>query len=439
MEYIFNIFLVLFVVFLNGFFVAAEFAIVKVRLTQIEPLAAKGNRRAKIAREMITHLDLYLSATQVGITMTSLALGWIGEPLVADQLLPVFQGLGISNEPLMHGISIAIAFSIITSLHIVLGEQAPKWMAIQKASATTLWVSYPLSLFTTVFRPLIWLLNVAANGILRLIGLRVSGSSELTHSEEELRLILAREQGGSTATKNIVLNAMDFRLKQARHCMIPRTEMVTLPLSASPQDNLRTMRMNKFSRYPVYRDTIDNIVGVIYTKDIFRLDRDHSPMFTTESVLRDACFLPETASLEKTLEIMLQRKTHMVILADEYGGTAGLITLELVLEELVGPIQDEYDREAPEITKLNDDEYVLDASVTTNEVERLLNQELSPKDILSIGAFVLEQLGHIPVAEERVQVNGLEFIVEQVTDRVIDRIRIKRVPPPASDSTFNER
>jgi CBS domain containing-hemolysin-like protein len=439
LEYLLNIFLVLFVVFLNGFFVAAEFAIVKVRLTQIEPLAAKGNKRARIARDVITHLDLYLSATQVGITMTSLALGWIGEPLVAEHLLPVFRGFGILNEQLLHGVAFALAFSIITFLHIVLGEQAPKWMAIQKASATTLWISYPLSLFTAVFRPVIWLLNASANGILRLVGLRVSGSSELAHSEEELRLILAREQGGSTAVKNIVLNAMDFRLKQARHCMVPRTEMVTVSISASPQDDLRTMRTNKFSRYPVYRDTIDNIVGLVYTKDIFKMDRDHSPMFTIESVLRDACFLPETASLEKVLETMLQRKTHMVILADEYGGTAGLITLELVLEELVGPIQDEYDREAPEITKLNDDEYILDASVTTNEVERLLNQELSPKDILSIGAFVLEQLGHIPVAGEHLQVDGLEFIVEQVTDRVIDRIRIKRLPPRASDSAAEEQ
>jgi CBS domain containing-hemolysin-like protein len=438
MGYFFDILLVLFFVFLNGFFVAAEFAIVKVRLTQIDPLAAKGNKRAKIAREVITHLDLYLSATQVGITMTSLALGWIGEPLVAQNLLPLFGYLGIVNEQLVHGIAFAIAFSIITFLHIVLGEQAPKWMAIQKASSTTLWISYPLSLFTAVFRPVIWLLNVSANGILRLVGLRVSGSSDLVHSEEELRLILAREQSGSATGKSIVLNAMDFRLKQARHCMVPRTEMVTMSISTSPEDNLRLMRTNKFSRYPVYRDSIDNIVGLVYTKDIFRLDRDHSPMFTIESVLRDATFLPETASLEKTLETMLQRKTHMIILADEYGGTAGLITLELVLEELVGPIQDEYDRETPEITKLSEDEYVLDASVTTNEVERLLNQELSTKDILSIGGFVLEQLGHIPVASERLEVNGIEFIVEQVTDRVIDRIRIRRVSLPQQEDEVEE-
>ena len=433
LEYLLNIFFVLFLVFLNGFFVATEFAIVKVRLTQIEPLVARGNRRARVTRDVITHLDSYLSATQLGITMSSLALGWVGEPLVADQLLPLFQFFGMVNEHLIQWVSFAVAFSIITFLHIILGELGPKWLAIQKTSATALWVSYPLSLFFAVFKPIIWLLNVSANGILRLVGLRASGSAELSHSEEELRLILAREQRGSKATKDMVLNAMDFRLKQARHCMVPRTEMVTLSMSASAQDNLKVMRTNKFSRYPVYRETIDNIVGIVYTKDIFKADRDHDPLFTLESVLREATFLPETVSLEKTLETMLQRKTHMVILADEYGGTAGLITLELVLEELVGPIQDEFDREAPEMIKLSEDEYLLDASVTTNEVERLFNQELSPKDIFSIGAFVLEQLGHIPVTGERLQVKGIEILVEQVTDRVIDRVRIKRLPLPESD------
>jgi putative hemolysin len=198
------------------------------------------------------------------------------------------------------------------------------------------------------------------------------------------------------------------------------------------QENLQIIRTNKFSRYPVYKDSIDNIVGIVNTKDIFKQDRDHHPNFTIESVLRDALFLPETLSLEKILETMLQKKMHMIILADEYGGTAGLITLENVLEELVGPIQDEFDRERPEVTKLSDDEYVLDASLTTNDVERLLNQELSPKDILSIGAFVLEQLGHIPEKGERVQIYGTEFIVEEVQDRVIERIRVKKLPPPQS-------
>jgi CBS domain containing-hemolysin-like protein len=205
--------------------------------------------------------------------------------------------------------------------------------------------------------------------------------------------------------------------------------MTTLCLTDPVAENISIMRSNKFSRFPVYKDTVDNIIGLVYTKDIFKQDRDHNPSFTLEGVLRDATFLPETASLEKVLETMLSRKTHMVILADEYGGTAGLITLENVLEELVGPIQDEFDREAPEVIKLNETEYLMDASMTTNEVEQLFNQELSPLDIRSIGSFVLEQLGHIPESGERVTVSGIEFTVEQVTDRVIDRIRVKRLPP----------
>lgn len=428
LEFVLDTIVILTIVFLNAFFVAAEFAIVKVRMTQIEPLATKGQRRARVARDVVTHLDLYLSATQVGITMTSLALGWLGEPLVASRLIPLFQSIGIGNEDVVHGISFGIAFSIITFLHIVLGELAPKSLAIQKSKATTLWVAYPLTIFYVVFRPVIWLLNTLANWVLRMVGLSPSSSTELAHSEEELRLLLFHDQTGSPASKSIALNALDFRRKQARHCMVPRTEMTALALRDSVQENISVMRSNKFSRYPVFRDSVDNIIGLVYTKDIFKQDRDHSPSFTLEAVLRDATFLPETASLEKVLETMLQRKTHMVILADEYGGTAGLITLENVLEELVGPIQDEFDREAPEVIKFGETEYLMDASVTTNEVEQLFSQELSPADIRSIGAFVLEQLGHIPEKGERVAVNGVEFTVEQVTDRMIDRIRVKRLP-----------
>jgi CBS domain containing-hemolysin-like protein len=436
MQIVLDALLIFSIVFLNAFFVAAEFAIVKVRMTQIEPLAVKGNLRARVAREVITHLDLYLSASQVGITMTSLALGWVGEPLVAEQLLPLFRSVGIANEQLVHGISFAVGFAIITFIHIILGEQAPKWMAIQKPTATTLWIAYPLSVFFTIFKPVIWLLNLCANGVLKLMGLKGSGAAEMMHSEEELRLILSREQTGSATGKIIVLNALDFRRKQARHCMVPRTEMTTLSLADTVQENLGVMRSNKFSRYPVFKDSIDNILGLIYTKDVFKQDRDHSASFSLEGIMRDATFLPETASLEKVLETMLSRKTHMVILADEYGGTAGLITLENVLEELVGPIQDEFDREAPELIKFSESEYLMDASMTTNEVEQLFSQELSPRDIRSIGAFVLEQLGHIPESGERVSVSGIEFTVEQVTDRVIDRVRVKRLPqetPPSED------
>jgi len=428
--YLFNILVVFLVVLLNAFFVAAEFAIVKVRNTQIEPLVEKGNKRATIAKDIIAHMDAYLSATQLGVTMASLALGWIGEPLVSGMLRPLCAVLGLQNEKIIEAIAVAVGFSIITFLHITLGEQAPKWLAIQKAQGTALFVSYPLKLFFTVFKPIIIALNGFANGILKLAGLGEISGAELTHSQEELRLLLSQDKQVSAASKNIVLNAMDFRRKQARHVMVSRKEIVALSLSAPVKDNVEIMRTNKFSRYPVYKDTIDNIIGVIHTKDVFRAERHLKPDFKLEVVLREVVVMPETATLERVLETMLQKKTHLIPLADEFGGTAGMITMENVLEELVGNIQDEFDKEAPEITALSDTEYLVNANITTTDVERLLNQELSPKDILSIGGFAIEHLGHIPKKGEKFRVGNTEFIIESTRDRVIDSIRIRRIPPP---------
>ncbi len=429
-DYLFNIAVVLFVVLLNGFFVAAEFAIVKVRNTQIEPLAEKGNFRAGIAREILTHLDAYLSATQLGITMASLALGWIGEPLVSAMIAPLCSAFGLVNEKVIEAISVAVGFSIITFLHISVGEQAPKWLAIQKAQGTALFVSYPLKLFFVVFKPIIIAINGFANGILRLLGFGAVSGAELVHSQEELRLLLLQDKRVSATSKNLVLNAMDFRRKQARHVMVARKEIVAVSIAAPVRESLEVIRTHKYSRYPVYKDTVDNIIGVIHTKDIFRSDRHLKPDFKLESVMREIIVLPETAPLEKVLETMIQKKVHMISLADEFGGTAGIITMENVLEELVGNIQDEFDREAPEVTKTGENEYVVDAAMTTSDVERLLNQELSPRDILSLGAFAIEHLGHIPRKGERFRLNGVEFTVEAVRDHVVDSIRVRKLPPP---------
>ncbi len=427
-EYLLNILIVFFVVLLNAFFVAAEFAIVKVRNTQIEPLVEKGNKRAAVAKEIVMHMDAYLSATQLGITMASLALGWIGEPLVAGMLRPVCAVFGLQNEKIIEAVAVAVGFSIITFLHITLGEQAPKWLAIQKAQETALFVSFPLKLFFSIFRPIIVALNGFANGILRLLGLGAVSEAELTHSQEELRLLLSQDKRVSATSKDIVLNAMDFRRKQARHVMVSRKEIVALSLTAPIRENVEIMRTNKFSRYPVYKETIDNIIGVVHTKDIFRVERHLKPDFSLETVMREAVVLPETATLERVLETMLQKRIHLIPLADEFGGTAGIITMENVLEELVGNIQDEFDREAPEIIKVSDTEFLVNANITTTDVERLLNQELSPKDILSIGAFAIEHLGHIPKKGEKFRVDSTEFIVESIRDRVIDSMRIRRVP-----------
>jgi len=427
-QYIIDVLIILLFVLLNGFFVAAEFAIVKVRLTQIEPLAIKGNWHAKIAREMLLHSTAYLSATQLGITMTSLVLGWIGQPLAAKMLLPTFQWIGITQPNIIHGISFAAAFAFITAIHIIMGEQAPKVLAIQKSRETILLVSSPMRIFFFLFKPLIALLNASSNGLLRLIGIKASTDSELANTEEELRLILAHDTHVSATTRNIALNAMDFHQKQARHSMIPRREIIALSAQAPVNETISIMRTNKFSRFPVFKDTIDNIIGIVYTKDIFKQDKHLQPDFTLSSVLRDATFLPETASLERVLTTSLQKKTHMIILADEYGGTAGIITLENVLEELVGNIQDEFDKEIPDIVKIAENEFIVAGYITTSDVERLFSIELSPLDIRSIGGFMIEQLGHIPAVDEHLQLNGIEFTIEKVVDNAVESIRIKKLP-----------
>jgi len=330
-------------------------------------------------------------------------------------------------------VSFGIAFSIITFLHIVLGELAPKSLAILDAKKTALLVAYPLNVFFIIFKPLIWLLNSMANMILRFFGFQTITESELAHSEEELRLILANDTHVSTTTRSIALNAMDFHQKQARHAMVPRKEIIALSIQAPVQENIAVMRDNKFSRFPVFKDTIDNIIGIVYTKDIFKHDRHLQADFTLNSVLRDASFLPETVTLEKALTTILQKKTHMIILADEYGGTAGLVTLENVLEELVGSIQDEFDRETPDVVKVSENEYIVDGSLTTNDVERLIAVDLSPMDIRSISGFVIEQLGHIPKLSEQIITNGVEFTTGKVVDNVIESIRIKKIAVPGDN------
>jgi CBS domain containing-hemolysin-like protein len=427
-QYFIDIVIILIFIFLNGFFVAAEFAIVKVRLTQIEPLAARGNWHARIARDILLHSTTYLSATQLGITMTSLVLGWIGEPLAAKMLLPAFQLIGMTQPDIIHGISFAVAFAFITAIHIVVGEQAPKVLAIQKSQETMLLVSSPMRLFFFIFKPIITLLNTSSNGLLRLIGFTGSMDSELAHTEEELRLILAHDTHVSATTKNIALNAMDFHKKQARHSMVPRREIVALSIQLPVKETIAVMRTNKFSRFPVFKDTIDNIIGLVHTKDIFKHDKHLQADFTLNSVLRDATFLPETATLERVLTTSLQKRTHMIILADEYGGTAGIITLENVLEELVGNIQDEYDKETPDIVRISEHEFVVAGYITTSDVEKLFSTELSPLDIRSIGGFVIEQLGHIPVVGEQLNINGVEFTTEKVVDNAIGSVRIKKIP-----------
>jgi CBS domain containing-hemolysin-like protein len=269
-EIMLKLFSVAALVLANGFFVAAEFAIVKVRSTQIEPLARRGNRRARLAQHMIAHLDAYLSATQLGITFTSLGLGWVGEPFVAQWIEPLLRRGNIGSDVVLHSVSFALAFGLITFLHIVFGELAPKSLAIQKAKATTLWVAAPLNLFYVVFKPAIWLLNSAANLVLKMIGLHAATESDRAHSEEELRLLLAgsQEKEVSPLARRLALRAFDLRKSIVRQIMAPRRQIHYLDLKRPMEDNLRLARQSKHTRFPLCDGGLDNVVGLVHIKDL---------------------------------------------------------------------------------------------------------------------------------------------------------------------------
>jgi CBS domain containing-hemolysin-like protein len=346
-----KVFAVLVLVLLNGFFVAAEFSLVKIRETQLHPLIKKGNRRAKVAQHVITNLDASLSACQLGITLASLGLGWIGEPIFTVLLEPVFSWLHVGSHEIKHTVAFAVGFSVITFLHITAGEQAPKWLAIQKPLPTSLWVVIPLRIFYRVSYPFIWLLNTASLWLLSRVGIEPVSEAEMQHSEEELRLLFTASQKGSANTplgRDIVLNALDLHHRIARDVMRHRQEIVGLDTQATISQCMEIAEKTRYSRFPLCEGgNLDKMLGVVHFKDLFAMRLRARRGAELASVARKLIYVPETARLEKLLQLFLERKLHFAIVVDEYGGTVGMVTLENILEELVGQIQDEFDQEKP--------------------------------------------------------------------------------------------
>jgi len=426
---LFEIIVVILLVFANAFFVAAEFAIVKVRSTQIQPLAEK-QRKAKVAMKLISHLDEYLSATQLGITMTSLALGWIGEPVTAKILAPLFHLLGISNPQTVHAISLSVGFIIITFLHIVLGELAPKSMAIRYSKATTLFVANPLNLFYIIFRPFIWFLNGTANLILRSIGLQPVTESERFHSEEELRLLLSegRKSGAIDQTEHqLIEKIFEFNDKQAKDIMIPRNHMVALNIDDSREKIFQTVTEEGFSRLPVYKGTIDNIIGVIYTKDLISA-AEHRELIALQDIIRPAFFASSTKQIGNLLKEMQRNKAHMAILVDEYGGVEGLITIEDIIEEIVGEIQDEYDVDAQEVTDEKSGVYLVNPMISIEDFNKRFNSHIPlDSDYQTLNGFLQKVTGHIPEVYERIDYRGLSFVVTKKAGNRILQVRVQKI------------
>ncbi len=420
-------------VFLNGFFVAAEFAIVKVRTTQIEPLIKSGMKRAKLARQVITHLDAYLSATQLGITLTSLGLGWLGEPFVAHMLQPLFVLAGITNPTVVAAVSFGVAFSIITFLHIVLGELAPKSLAIQRAQKVTLGIAAPLHMFFVVFKPAIWLLNGAANYFLRIVGIEPVSESDLAHSEEELRILLSQGKTISTTSRSILLRAMELRDRTVREVMVPRTQIVYLSTEKTLDESLTIALESQFTRYPLCERDLDNVLGMIHLKDMFRMKEQHSssPLPNGRgaqllSIKRELLFVPETTPLEKMLNTFLTKRVLMAIVVDEYGGTAGLITLENVLEELVGEIRDEFDVEPLMVQKVSEGEYLIDGTMPLHDFARMFEVVPDTKDVVTVSGYAVHLLGRVPERGATLQLDQWRGTIESVDKKKVKQLRIRK-------------
>lgn len=418
---------VLALVLLNGFFVAAEFAIVKVRTTQIEPLRRKGQKRAAMAHHVITHLDAYLSATQLGITLTSLGLGWLGEPFVAHLIEPVFVLAGVSNPALLATVSFGVAFAFITFLHIVLGELAPKSLAIQRAQSVTLAAAGPLHLFFVIFKPAIWALNGTANFFLRSVGIQPVSESDLAHSEEELRLLLSHGAAISTTSRSILLQAMELRKRMVREVMVPRTEVVFLSSDKTLEENVAIALEHQFTRYPLCERDLDNVLGMIHLKDLFRLQNQKGPGSGLLAIKRDVLFVPETMQLEKLLNTFLARRILMAMVVDEYGGTAGLITLEDVLEELVGEIRDEFDVEPVRVQRIGEQEFLLDGTMPLHDFARMFDIVPDTKDVVTLSGYVVHLLGRVPEKGTELHLGPWRATVEAVDGKKVKQLRFKKM------------
>jgi CBS domain containing-hemolysin-like protein len=415
-------------VFLNGFFVAAEFALVKVRDTQLSPLVKRGHSRAKVAQKILDRLDAFLSAAQLGITLASLGLGWIGEPVFSALLHPVFGWLHIQSEQVQHVLAFAVGFSVITFLHISAGEQAPKWLAIQKPLPTALNVSYPMLAFYYLSYPLVVVLNRASQWMLTLVGLEPASETEGHYSEEELRLLIAGRHAGSGVAefrRNLVLNALDLRHRVAREVMRPRQEITGLDTEATIAECLDVAEKTRYSRFPLCEGgDLDRTLGVVHIKDIYAMRLKARSGADLVSSARKLIYVPESARLERLLQLLLERRGHLAIVVDEYGGTMGLVTLENILEELVGQIQDEFDQEKPLLLPVDSATWEVAGTLPLHDLEELVGAPLREEGVTTASGWMTHKLGGFPKVGDTLRVGQFELRAEELDGPRVTRLKV---------------
>jgi CBS domain containing-hemolysin-like protein len=421
--------LVLLLVFLNGVFVAAEFSLVKMRQSRLAQLESEGNRLAGYAIKVNSRLDAYLSATQLGITLTSLGLGWLGEPAVSELLVePLMYQLGITDGTLITTISVVIGFCVITFLHIVLGELAPKSLAIQRTEGVALLLSAPLLFFYKTFFPVIWLLNASANGLLRMFGIQPASEAEAAHSEEEIRILMNQSAMSGVIDSNeikLMDNIFDFSDLLAREVMKPRTDMDCLYTNLSFEENLKIINETRHTRYPVAVGDKDQIIGFVHIADIFLPECGDKPDFA--SIARPILSVPESMEISQVLRLMQKNHVQMTLVMDEYGGTAGILTTEEILEEIVGDLYDEFEDERPSV-EMAGDAISVDGRLLLEEVNEVAGTEIEDDEVDSIGGWLYKELEGNTQKGKSILRDGFKIEIEESTKLRILRVKIHRIP-----------
>ncbi|ULL13226.1 HlyC/CorC family transporter [Paenibacillus sp. H1-7] len=432
--------LILVLILLNGFFVAVEFAMVKVRNSRIETLVKEGNASAKFAQHITSNLNAYLSACQLGITLASLALGWVGEPTISRIIDPVLKDMGF-GDAVIHTVSFIIAFSVITTLHITLGEQFPKTYAIRKPEQITLMSAVPMIIFYKIMFPFNWLLNTISNWMLSKAGIEVASEHDSAHTEEEIR-VLMKESHKSGLIDNteltLVDNIFEFAETNAREIMIPRTDMGCLYVQLSFEENMKIALDEMRTRYPVCDPDKDNIIGFVHIKDLMKANANSTDI---RKVIRPITKVPESMPISNLLKLMQKKRAQIALLIDEYGGTSGMVTLEDIIEEIVGEIQDEFDGdERPVLEQKDERTFSIDGRMLIDEVNDRFGLEIDTEDYDTIGGWVYSHIEIPPKKGQKIAYNEeFEFIVEETDELRISRIIVKKLvseATPESEETL---
>jgi CBS domain containing-hemolysin-like protein len=425
-----DLLLIILLVFLNAFFVAAEFAIVKVRSSQVDLKVNQGSARAKIVRHIIDRMDGYLSACQLGITVSSLVLGFVGEPYMTHIFISVFNKLNWTvNEGLIHTLSLITGVGLITIIHMVIGEQVPKTIGIRYSLETSLIIAWPLRLFNTIFAPFVWIINKLTRLVLRIFGVQMTPEHEEIHSEEELRMLLTEsEEGGAIkqSEHELIQNVFEFDDRVVKSILVPRTKISAIDIESEPKEILDRMIDEGYSRMPVYKDSLDNVIGIIFMKDMLKLMKQSRLVKDDiDSIIRPAHFIPQSKRINDLLREFQTLHIQMAIVTSEFGGITGLVTLEDVIEELVGEIQDEYDEEKPAVEKKSDTEFIVNAMASISDVNDVLPIALPESPHYESVSGLLNWLfGRIPAVNEKKEFGGYEFVILKRIRHSVDLVKM---------------